>query len=44
MLMFTMHNCDQLLRYAPADGIREVLSKSEGLAEHLVAGLKRFSH
>ncbi|HYW39766.1 MAG TPA: response regulator [Terriglobales bacterium] len=41
MLMFTMHNCEQLLRYAPAAGIRDVLSKSDGLAERLLASLKK---
>jgi DNA-binding NarL/FixJ family response regulator len=40
MLMFTMRNCEQLLEYAPAAGIRDVLSKSDGLAEHLLACLK----
>jgi len=40
MLMFTMRNCEQLLKYAPATGIKDVLSKSDGLAEHLVACLK----
>lgn len=40
MLMFTMRNCEQLLKYAPAAGIRDVLSKSDGLAEHLLACLK----
>jgi two-component system, NarL family, response regulator NreC len=41
MLMFTMHNSEQLLRIAPTAGIREVLSKSDRLAEHLLASLKR---
>jgi len=40
MLMFTMRNCEQLLKYAPAAGIGDVLSKSDGLAEHLLACLK----
>ncbi len=40
MLMFTMRNCEQLLKYDPAAGIRDVLSKSDGLAEHLLACLK----
>ena len=43
MLMFTMHNCEQLLKYAPTVGVREVLSKSDGLAEHLLASLKRLN-
>jgi DNA-binding NarL/FixJ family response regulator len=41
MLMFTMHNCEQLLKYAPAASISDVLSKSDGLAEHVLACLKR---
>lgn len=41
MLMFTMHNSEQLLKIAPAAGIKEVLSKSDRLAEHLLASLKR---
>jgi DNA-binding NarL/FixJ family response regulator len=41
MLMFTMRNCEQLLKYAPAAGISDVLSKSDGLAEHLLGCLKR---
>jgi DNA-binding NarL/FixJ family response regulator len=40
MLMFT-HNSEQLLKIAPTAGIREVLSKSDRLAEHLLASLKR---
>ncbi len=39
--MFTMHNCEQLLKFAPAVGIREVISKSDRLAEQLLASLKR---
>ena len=41
MLMFTIHNSEQLLKIAPAAGIKEVLSKSDRLAEHLLASLKR---
>ena len=41
MLMFTMRNREQLLKYAPAAATRDVLSKSDGLAEHLLACLKR---
>jgi DNA-binding NarL/FixJ family response regulator len=41
MLMFTMHNSEQLLKFAPAVGIREVISKSDRLAEQLLASLKR---
>ncbi len=41
MLMCTMHISDQLSKFAPAVGIREVISKSDRLAEHLLASLKR---
>jgi DNA-binding NarL/FixJ family response regulator len=39
MLMVTMHNYEQLSKYARAFGIREVLSKSDRLADHLLASL-----
>ena len=39
MVMFTMHNSDQLLRDAKAAGIKEVFSKSDGVADHLLASL-----
>jgi NarL family two-component system response regulator YdfI len=42
MLLFTMYNCEQLLKIAPAVGIKEVLSKSDSLGEHLLTSLKRF--
>ncbi|MFZ0799225.1 MAG: response regulator [Terriglobales bacterium] len=41
MLMVTLHTSEQLLRYAPVVGIREVLSKSDELTDHLLASLKR---
>jgi DNA-binding NarL/FixJ family response regulator len=41
ILMFTMHNSDQLLKFAPAVGIREVISKSDRLAEQLLVSLRR---
>ena len=44
MLMFTMHNSEQLLKIAPTAGIKEVLPKSDGLAEHLLASLKKLQH
>ena len=43
MLMFTMYNSEQVSRIAPAAGIKEVLSKSDALAEHLLASLKQTS-
>jgi DNA-binding NarL/FixJ family response regulator len=39
MLMLTMHTCGQLLIDAHAAGIRDVVSKSDGLADQLVASL-----
>jgi DNA-binding NarL/FixJ family response regulator len=39
MVMFTMHTCEQLLRDAKAAGIKEVFSKSDGVADHLLASL-----
>ena len=41
MLMCTMHGGDELLKYAPTVGIREVLSTSDGLREHLLASLNK---
>jgi DNA-binding NarL/FixJ family response regulator len=40
MLIFTMHNREQVLQEARAIGIRDVLSKSDGFADHLLASLK----
>jgi len=40
MVMFTMHNCEQLWKDAQAAGIKDVLSKSDGVAEHLLASLR----
>ena len=42
MLMFTLHKCEQLLKDAQSAGIRDVISKSDGLGEQLLAGLKTF--
>ena len=39
MIMFTMHSSEQLLKEARAAGIREVVSKSVGTGEHLLAVL-----
>ncbi len=41
MLMVTMHNGAQLLKEAQSAGIRDVLPKSDGIAEHLLASLKK---
>ncbi len=40
MLLFTMHHCDELLKEAQAAGIRGILSKSEGLADRLLASVR----
>ena len=40
MVMFTMHSNGQLLKAARAAGIKDVVSKSEGFADHLVASLR----
>jgi two-component system, NarL family, response regulator NreC len=40
MLMFTIHNSPQLVEEAHAAGIREVISKTEHLAERLLPALR----
>jgi DNA-binding NarL/FixJ family response regulator len=40
MLMFTLYNCEQLLKDAHAAGIKHVLSKSDRVADHLLASLR----
>ena len=40
MLMFTMHSGEQVLKDAQAVGIKDVVSKSNGAAEHLLASLR----
>ena len=40
MVMFTMHSDGQLLKAARAAGIKDVVSKSEGIADHLLASLR----
>jgi DNA-binding NarL/FixJ family response regulator len=40
MVMLTMHDCEQLSKDAQAAGIKEVLSKSDGIAGHLIASLR----
>jgi DNA-binding NarL/FixJ family response regulator len=40
MVMFTMHSDGHLLKAARAAGIKDVVSKSEGIADHLFASLR----
>jgi len=40
MLMFTMHYSEQLVKEAQAAGIKEVLSKSADIANHLLLTLR----
>ena len=40
MLMLTMHKFEQLSKEAHAAGIKDVLSKSDGVADHLIALLR----
>jgi two-component system, NarL family, response regulator NreC len=40
MLMLTMHKFEQLSKEAHAAGIKDVLSKSNGVADHLIASLR----
>ena len=40
MVMFTMHNCDELQQDARSAGIGDVLSKSDRLGDHLLASLR----
>ena len=40
MLMFTLYSGEQLLKDAQAAGIKDVVSKSNGAAEHLLASLR----
>jgi DNA-binding NarL/FixJ family response regulator len=40
MLMFTMHNSEQLLKDAHAAGIKDVISKSDAAAGELLTSLK----
>jgi two-component system response regulator NreC len=39
VLMFTLHDSPQLMEEAHAAGIRDVLSKSERVEDHLIAAL-----
>jgi DNA-binding NarL/FixJ family response regulator len=40
MVMYTMHSDEQLLKAARAAGIKDVVSKSEGIADHLLVSLR----
>ena len=40
MVMFTMHSDGQLLKAARAAGIKDVVSKSEGIPDHLLSSLR----
>jgi len=40
MVMLTMHNCEELSKHARAAGIKDVLSKSDGVAYHLITSLE----
>jgi DNA-binding NarL/FixJ family response regulator len=41
MVMLTLHNCEQLMKQAQAVGIKDVVPKSERVADHLLASLRR---
>ena len=41
MVMFTMHNEEQLLNEARAAGIKDVVSKSDSVVNHLLASLRK---
>lgn len=41
MLMITLHENGQLAREAHEAGIKEVLSKTDGVSEHLIASLRQ---
>jgi DNA-binding NarL/FixJ family response regulator len=41
MVMFTMHSSPELLREAHAAGIREVVSKTDQLVDHLLPALRQ---
>ena len=40
LLMLTLHTCDQVSQYAHAAGIKDVLSKSDDVMDHLLASLR----
>lgn len=43
MLMFIMYYSNQLLKAAQAAGIKDIVSKSNGGAEHLLTSLRNMS-
>jgi DNA-binding NarL/FixJ family response regulator len=43
MLMITLHDSGQLMREAHAVGIKEVLSKADGVSGRLITSLKNFA-
>jgi DNA-binding NarL/FixJ family response regulator len=43
LVMFTMHDCEQLRDEAQAAGIQDVVSKSDRFAERLIASLRNVS-
>ncbi len=43
VLMLTMHNSEQLRKDALAAGIRDVLSKTENVTDHLLASVRKLS-
>jgi DNA-binding NarL/FixJ family response regulator len=43
MLMITLHDSGQLMREAHDAGIKEVLSKSDGVSGRLITSLKNFA-
>jgi len=40
MVMFTMHNSEQLRNEAQSVGIKDVVSKSDGLVEQVIVSLR----
>jgi DNA-binding NarL/FixJ family response regulator len=40
IIMFTVHNSEQLLKEARASGVRDVVSKCDMLSEHLLTALR----
>jgi len=43
MIMFTVYNSEQLLKAAQANGVKDVVSKSDLLGEHLLTALRHAS-
>ena len=42
MVMYTMHTSEQLRKDAEAAGIKDVVSKSDSIEDHLLAALRSF--